>query len=144
MFTQHILFPTDGSENARRAQEQVQQMALAFKAKVTVLHAYEFQEAIPLYEAALIDIDQLEQTLEDAGRSIVDKVIQELTEAGVEASGKLINGKPSYAIVNTVEEEHCDLLIMGSRGLTTLQRLLLGSVSNYVIHHTHCPVMLIH
>ena len=44
------------------------------------------------------------------------------------------------AIVNVAQEEHVSMIVMGTRGLGTLRRTILGSVSEYVLHHAHCPV----
>jgi len=52
-------------------------------------------------------------------------------------------GKPGEAICSVAKDEQATLVVMGSRGLSTVRRTLLGSVSDYVIHHAHCPVAVV-
>ena len=49
--------------------------------------------------------------------------------------------KPGDAILKVVEEEKGDLIVLGSRGSGTIRRHLIGSVSDYVMHHAHIPVL---
>ena len=78
------------------------------------------------------------------------KVIQWLTEYGQHASSQGINsewdytlGNPSSSIIKIAQDWPADLIIMGRRGLTGLSEIFLGSVSNYVIHHAPCSILLI-
>ena len=52
-------------------------------------------------------------------------------------------GAPGEVIVDLAETEKYDMIIMGSRGFGTFRSLLMGSVSNYVLRHAHCPVVLV-
>ena len=52
-------------------------------------------------------------------------------------------GKPGEAIVEAAKKENVSLIVMGSRGLNTLRRTFMGSVSDYVLHHVHVPVMIV-
>ena len=49
--------------------------------------------------------------------------------------------KPGSAIVKCAEEVGANLIVMGTRGLGKIRRTLMGSVSDYVVHHAHCPVL---
>ena len=49
--------------------------------------------------------------------------------------------KPGEMICNTANSEKCDYIVMGTRGLGKLRRTIMGSVSDYVVHHAHCPVI---
>lgn len=55
---------------------------------------------------------------------------------------RLVYGQPGEQIVKVAEEEKASLVMVGSRGHGWLRRTILGSVSNYVIHHTSIPVLL--
>jgi nucleotide-binding universal stress UspA family protein len=50
--------------------------------------------------------------------------------------------RPGELIVDLAEKEHCTMIIIGSRGLGMLRRTIMGSVSDYVLHHAHCPVVI--
>lgn len=53
------------------------------------------------------------------------------------------NCKPGEGICAAAEEFHAELIVMGTRGLSPLRRTVLGSVSDYVLHHTHIPVAVV-
>ncbi|HEV8048973.1 MAG TPA: universal stress protein [Thermoplasmata archaeon] len=75
-------------------------------------------------------------------RGIVDKAVRKATTAGVSASGESLEGVVVDEIIAHVEKHPTDLLVLGSRGLSTAKRLLLGSVSDAVSHHVTCPVLI--
>lgn len=139
----HILYPTDGSPTAENVLRHVIDLAQKFGAEVTVLHAYEFLEVIPVYETTYAYLDELESYLEGQSKEIASRVEEKLSEAGIQPHTAVIKGDPGYSIVNAVDEHKCDLVVMGSRGLGPIQRFLLGSVSNYVVNHAKCPVMIV-
>jgi nucleotide-binding universal stress UspA family protein len=139
----HILYPTDGSQAAEHVLEHVIDLAQRFQAEVTVLHAYEFLEVIPVYETTYAYLDELESYLEGQSKEIASQVEQKMLNAGLKPHTAVIKGDPGYSIINAVDEHKCDLIVMGSRGLGPIQRFLLGSVSNYVVNHAKCPVMIV-
>ena len=54
---------------------------------------------------------------------------------------KSVAGKPGEVIVHVADEEKAEFIVCGSRGKGTLRRTLLGSISDYVLHHAHIPVV---
>lgn len=59
-------------------------------------------------------------------------------------SGKIkaiFGGRPGEIICHTASDEKVNMIVMGTRGLGTVRRTILGSVSDYVVHHAHCPVV---
>ncbi len=75
-------------------------------------------------------------------RGLVDKAVHRAESAGVHASGTCLEGVVVDEIISHVEKHPPDLLVLGSRGLSTAKRLLLGSVSDAVSHHVTCPVLI--
>ena len=55
---------------------------------------------------------------------------------------KLSGGKPGEAICRVIKECEADLVVMGSRGMGAIRRTIVGSVSDYVLHHSHVPVII--
>ena len=53
----------------------------------------------------------------------------------------LFHAKPGEAIIETADEEKAVMIVMGTRGQGTVRRTVMGSVSDYVVHHAHCPVL---
>ena len=49
---------------------------------------------------------------------------------------------PGEFVVKVAEEEKAAMIVMGTRGMGTIRRTILGSVSDYVVHHAHCPVLI--
>ncbi|KAK6176959.1 hypothetical protein SNE40_015159 [Patella caerulea] len=75
----------------------------------------------------------------------VDKIISKIKEkvnvVGVKCRMLRLSGDPGHAIVKASETEKVDCIVTGTRGLGTVRRTLLGSVSDYIIHHSHVPVL---
>ncbi|WP_107671274.1 universal stress protein [Cyanothece sp. BG0011] len=68
---------------------------------------------------------------------------QKASSEGIAAEWDSTMGNPSSSIVKLAKKWDADLIIMGRRGLTGLEEMLLGSVSNYVVHHAPCSVLLV-
>lgn len=64
-------------------------------------------------------------------------------EAGVQAEYTQVSGKPGRKICEVAQSYHADLIMMGRRGFSGLSEFILGSVSNYVLHHAHCSVLIV-
>ncbi|GFR76878.1 universal stress protein MJ0531 [Elysia marginata] len=74
-------------------------------------------------------------------KGIVDTMGQKLHDRGLGGHVKSMGGKPGETIVKVSKEEEVALIVLGSRGMGTLRRTLMGSVSDYVMHHSHIPVL---
>jgi nucleotide-binding universal stress UspA family protein len=129
-----ILLAYDGSDGARRALEIVLELA-ARTDRVTVVGV---AEGVPLlgYAGTIPSPEQ---------ESERDRMLAEAEEA-LEASGLAVvlaqrGGDPATAILDAAEKTGCDLIVMGTRGLGTAERWLIGSVSDKVLHHAHCSVL---
>ena len=66
-----------------------------------------------------------------------------IADAGVYCNFHQERGVAEETIVRFAEEHDSDLIVMGSRGLGGFERMLLGSVSNHVVHHANCPVLIV-
>jgi nucleotide-binding universal stress UspA family protein len=69
---------------------------------------------------------------------------KEIEVAGLKFQTELLEGPVAEAIMNVAETRDADLIVLGARGMSSLEGLLLGSVSQKVIHHTTCPVLVVH
>lgn len=137
---QHILLPTDGSAPAERAIDFAAYLAQVTGARVTVLHVRHLISANlgePYFEETLY------KTLDEA-TTLIDHTVQRLREKGkFEIETDVIGGSPSEVILTVAETRQVDLIVMGVRGLNPVQTVLLGSVSQGVIHHAPCPVTVV-
>lgn len=87
--------------------------------------------------AGLSRLDQLRAEREPR----VLEIVQRARRSGVETSFLLWTGEPGRSIVDAAAAEHADLIVVGTRGLARAGRWLLGSVSDHVVHHASCAVM---
>ena len=63
------------------------------------------------------------------------------SDPAVKYEHRLISGAPADALVKMAEQEHVDLIVMGTHGRTGLSRALMGSVAEHVVRHSPCPVL---
>lgn len=135
-----ILTPTDGSDTARVAVRFAADIALAENAEVVVLgvvqtRVYGYGDTPDLDAAALAEPDM---------RTIVDDEVEELTAAGVKATGLTVAGEQVHQVIaEQVDELGIGLIVMGTHGHTGLARAVIGSVADRVIRHTDVPVVLV-
>src|SRR5215208_5197683 len=87
--------------------------------------------------------DELEEAMQQA-QHFLDQQVDRVKEEGVSvAEAHLIRGEPDKEVVHLSEEIGAGLIIMGSRGLGGIRRALMGSVSDSVVRHAHCPVLIV-
>ena len=85
--------------------------------------------------------------IEDAAREHAAKVVTETVTGlrskfkNTEVTSEILFGSPDRRIIETAEEMNADLIVIGSHGYNRWERLLLGSISNSVVHHAHCSVL---
>jgi len=135
-----ILVPTDFSPDAEAALEHAIDFAKLFGARIHLLHSYYIapQAATPWsysFPAGLID-----EVRQDALRR-VEELRKKLKERGVESSDEVSSEPPSMSIISCAERQKADLIVMGTRGLTGVKHVLLGSVAERTIRHAPCPVL---
>ena len=80
---------------------------------------------------------------EGAGQAILDEARKKLGAGNYEIHEELLEGPAAEAILSVAQTREADLIVIGSRGLGSLQGLLFGSVGSKVAHYATCPVMLV-
>jgi nucleotide-binding universal stress UspA family protein len=138
MFKQ-IVVAIDGSEHSHRALEYAKNLAKCTGASLRLVHAFPHTSDLFGYE----EYDHLVARRTSAGQAILDEARKKLGKTNIEVHEELLEGPEAEAILNVAEARHADLIVMGTRGRSTLENLLLGSVSNKVIQNAHCPVTLV-
>ncbi len=86
--------------------------------------------------------ENLEQEKEKV-RQWLTEYSQKASSEGIKTEWECMMGNPSSSIIKLAKNWEADLIIMGRRGLTGLEEMFLGSVSNYVVHHVPCSVLLV-
>jgi nucleotide-binding universal stress UspA family protein len=134
-----IVYATDGSEHAHKALQHVQNIAKLNQSVVYLVHVYPSVSDFIGYE----EYDRILARRIAQGRKILEEPEQMLKSAGIDCRSELIEGPTGEAIIKVAETRVSDLIILGARGLSGLEGLLLGSVSQKVIRHSHCPVLVV-
>jgi len=132
-----IFLPVDGSDHSGRAIAKTAELARLSGGEVRVFH---FQEREPSKAGTATFETTAEAT------KLVDDAIGELQAAEVRASGETragLSGEVAKAIVDEADRFDADLIVMGSRGLSDFEALLIGSVAHKVLHYAHCPVLVV-
>lgn len=145
MFTK-ILLASDGSDYALRAARAAAELAKSLGASVTVLHVFTMptmQMAIPGSPGVEMEPGALNTYIEQVQDAVAKRTGRVLDEAGVPYTTVLEAGHPAEVIIRIAEDDGYDLIVMGSRGMSEIKSFLLGSVSDKVSHHAHCPVLIV-
>lgn len=137
MTPRKILVPVDGSENSYNAAVYAVKMAQRLKAHIVIIHCHKpFPDILgePNFQRAIDKIMHKSEVLMTPYRQI-------MKEHGVQFEERILEGPARRKILDVAEIENCDLIIMGSRGRSSAQGMLLGSVTHRVLHAAPCPVL---
>ncbi|MGB0389453.1 MAG: universal stress protein [Ardenticatenaceae bacterium] len=137
-----IMVPIDGSESAKRALDMAAGLANTYDAAITVAHVYQTLFHLAPSEASYQA--RVEEYTASRARLLAEAQ-QQLHAQGVQnIKVTALYGSPATAIINTATKHNTDLIVMGTRGLSPIKGLLLGSVSERVIGAAPCPVLVVH
>jgi nucleotide-binding universal stress UspA family protein len=134
-----ILVPFDGSEHSLKALQVALQMALKFNGKITLVHVY----SIGGLAISPTPVHEFIEAIRKAGAGILADGEKRVKAEGVQVETLLIEGHAVEQIVKTCREGKFDIIVMGARGLSRIKEMLLGSVSDGVIRHACCPVLVV-
>ena len=110
---------------------------------VSVLHVIKRQPLAPITVRFTAPWIKSEQKVKDTARRLVDQTVQQLIKAGFTAEPVCKVGDPAEEIMNVASSRTADLIVMGAKGLGTIDRILLGSVSTRVVQYASCPVLVV-
>jgi nucleotide-binding universal stress UspA family protein len=139
----NILVATDFSPSAERAVATASDYARHFQAQLILLHAYrvDIPVASPLTGGGYVLPDGFFEQLAKEARLRVEKAASQIAASGVSAIGVAIDRHPATAIIEEAKARKVDLIVMGTRGLTGIKHLALGSVADRVVRTAPCPVL---
>ena len=144
-----ILLATDGTKYGDAAAEMLGKINLGNGDAVKIISVVDMAlpMAIDIYGGYLPDTTEIEKSARENAAKIVEAASEALRSSlgdrKVDLSTDVLFGSPDSRIVETAEEMNADLIIIGSHGYKQWERLLLGSVSDSVVHHAHCSVMVV-
>ena len=134
-----ILFAHDGGMLAERALVYLEHVARVEKAEVIVLHVYE----IPDQYASSEGYDALCAQYSAVANEVVEDAVTYLHEREVSARGMSMMGDSARVILEVAGQEDASMIVIGSRGPSSMAELMLGSVSVEVLRHASCPVLVV-
>jgi nucleotide-binding universal stress UspA family protein len=138
MTVKRILVPVDGSDGSRHAVERAVELARATKASLVVLEAIEDFGPLPgIYEAPPPGADRVSWVADQRFAKVADLL------DGFAFERRIEEGYAPETICSVAEREGADLIVLGSRGLHAVGRALVGSVSDRVVQHAPCSVLVV-
>jgi len=140
----HILFPTDGSSDSKKALVHLKMIARTFQPKITILCVYDLPYTL-VNNYSLVNSGVLEQYKDDNRQralKIAEETVNEIGLFQLEIEKKVVQGNPKLVIPDVAEAIGCDLIIMGTRGHKNMNYI--GSTATHVINSTPgCPVLVV-
>ncbi len=132
-----IVWSTDGSEYAEQAFPLVVQLAKESGAEVTIAHVVERLEgAGAVGPPRRVDEAEIQAELK--------RRVEELSSEGIRASLEIrgdVGARPAHEVADIARQKNADLIVVGTRGLSVIAGLLLGSETQRLLHLAPCPVL---
>ncbi|CAH8575681.1 unnamed protein product [Schistosoma curassoni] len=144
-----ILIPIDGSDHCDRAFRWYLENMKRDTDCITFVHVIE-----PVYNTPAIGMTMesppipdmtrvMEESIEQ-GKKLGQKYMHEAKSHKLNAKAFLhVDTKPGSSLVKAISDHKANVILMGNRGLGAIRRTFLGSVSDYVLHHAHIPVVIV-
>ena len=148
-----ILVPLDGSEHSLKALEEASQIAKISSGKITLINVYSVQPIMmpepsisgytgtPVFTGA--EVSRIIEAAQRSGNKILQDGEQRISATGVQVEKMVVEGHTVQEIVRVANEGNFDLIVIGATGVSHIREMLLGSVTDGVVHHAHCAVLVI-
>lgn len=151
-----ILVAIDSSTSSKTVFAKALDLAKTTGASIMLLHVLSYEEGMPYLPTSFgmeyypglsskaLEIHQEQcQEFENQGLNLLQSFASQAIAAGVEAEFSQSRGTPGQTICDLAFNWQADLILMGRRGRSGINELILGSVSNYVLHHASCSVLVV-
>jgi universal stress protein A len=136
----NILVPIDFSEHSEKALEFSIELAKGLGARIELLHCYPINPG-GISPYGIVLPENLDREIRDAASARMAEWREKAVDAGLDVDVTLTPAFPSESISAIAEEHGSDLIVMGTRGLTGLRHVLLGSVAERTLRIAPCPVV---
>ncbi|MCU0712399.1 MAG: universal stress protein [Pirellula sp.] len=137
-----LLITTDGSKNAENAAQLVARLPHDEQLHITILYANNLIDFHGVQTAAEV-LQQCQEEDRKRGADSCLKIAKMFEGSNATVTSKVVEGHPSVTIVQQAEELGVDLVVMGAVGLSRLERIVLGSTSDFVATHAPCSVLVV-
>ncbi len=142
----HILVPVDGSKNAIKALETAVKLSKLTGADLTIVTLYRHHSMLEASFSMVRPDDPgtMDDIMREHAKEVAEEAKAHARSLGCEAVRAFVrNGPVARGIVAFAEEHRADLIVMGSRGMGSIEGYLLGSVSHKVTGTAGCPVLVV-
>ena len=134
-----IMNPVDGSEHSRRATIYACELARLVNAEIILLYCH---RKFPVILAEPYFQDAVNQIIKES-ENLIAPFVKIVQDHGVKFETRILEGSAGRMITEAARIEKIDMIIMGSRGCTDLEGLILGSVAHKVLQRGSCPVLVV-
>ncbi len=139
-----ILVPLDGSPLAEAVLPHAQALAKSEGAEIVLLRVAVTPDPNLFHRDSTAEGRQITDAIEKEALDYMKIEVAKLQNEGAKVTAITRDGTIPDTILEVAEETHADVIAMSTHGRTGIQRLLMGSVAEDVVHDSHIPVMLIH
>ncbi|XP_041347745.1 universal stress protein PHOS32-like isoform X2 [Gigantopelta aegis] len=111
---------------------------------VVIVHCPEYHHAMYAQAPVMTDVALMTEMIHEEEKKVkqfTEHLGQKLKDAKIGGKVRSVCGKPGEVICKVAEEEKAQLIVTGTRGKGVIRRTLVGSISDYVLHHSHVPVV---
>ena len=134
---ERVLIPVDGSDSSKNAAKYGAHLVNARYPKIYLLNVWEPVTMTIGGEMA----EKVRKSSEAKSMALLEEYKKLLEPCGLEIELISRSGRPDYVVLNVQEELDCDLIVIGSRGLSVLENVIMGSVVTRVLEGATCPVL---
>ena len=150
-----ILVAIDSSPMGKTIFDKALDLAKTTRASMMLLHVLSYEDGMPmpasfgreyytgLSSKALEIYQQQYKEFENQGLKLLQILADQAISAGISTEFSQNHGSPGQTICDLAFNWQADLIVMGRRGRSGINELILGSVSNYVLHHASCSVLVV-
>ena len=144
-----VLFATDGTKYSECALHTISKFNLSAGDEIKIISVIDL--ALPLavdiysgYLPTAVEIEQAsKENAEDVLKNAKEQILNLFPEKNIQVSTEILIGTPETKIIETAAAMNADLIVVGSHGYNLWERILLGSVSNTIVHKAPCSVMVV-
>ena len=146
----NVLLAVDSSQNSSATTKFVEALRLPASSKIYLLYVEEAQEKLPgpdhsprVLGEVREQLSQIRQTTLENARQLVNRLAAPFHVQGLEIHPVVGEGIPGAEILTAIEQNKIDLVALGTKGLSGMNRFLMGSVSEWVLYDAPCSVLVV-